>query len=123
MDRGTSKVSCVLNQSGKVNEMNHFSGIPGLFAVHGNLVTSPTYSINVITLCKMNLTTSWMVNVDFHCRIAKRFHTMLKSCCPGTVKYSRLYKKSCILLCVHHASYLETSEARVLWTRGRSFMS
>lgn len=30
---------------------------------------------------------------------------MLKSYCGGAVKYSPLYKVSCIFLCMHHASW------------------
>lgn len=70
----------------------------------------------------MHLTHSWTVNVDFYGSTAKSLNTMLKSCGAGAVKYNPLYEESCLFLCMHHASYLETSEAEVLQTRGRSFM-
>lgn len=67
----------------------------------------------------MNLTNSWMVNVDFSIKTAKSLHTMLKTC-AGAIKYSPLYKESSIFLCMHH--YLEISEEGIVWTRGRNIM-
>lgn len=121
MDRGTFKASSILNQAGKVNEMNHFSGIPGGFFCYTRQFTdypNLQHKQLVITLCRMNLTNSWMVSVDFYCSTAKRLLAMLKSCCAGAVEFIQ----TCIFLYMHCASYLEISEAGVLWTRGKSLI-
>lgn len=70
MDRDTSKASPILNQAGKVNEM--ISGVPSVFSIQGSILTTPTYKHLVIILCKMNLTSSWVVNVDGECRFLHR---------------------------------------------------
>lgn len=98
-----------------------FQGFLGFcFAMQGGIVT--TLICNINSLHRMHLAHSWMVNVHFYGSTDKRLNTMLKSCGAGAVKYSPLDEEAGLFLCMHHASYLETSEAEVLRTRGRSFM-